>query len=133
MSPEILIFVVEDEENIRVLLEHILEDAGFMVRVASSGEDALARLDDDGADFRAVVTDINLGGEVTGWDVARRARELQAELPIVYMSGGASHEWTSLGVPGSVLVVKPFVPMQIVTALSTLLNNAIGAGSSAPG
>jgi hypothetical protein len=37
--------------------------------------------------IRALVTDIDLGGSSpTGWDVARRARELHPELPVVYLS-----------------------------------------------
>lgn len=62
---------------------------------------------------------------------ARHARELHPDLPVVYITGGAGNEWTSLGVPGSVLVPKPFVATQIVTALSTLLNKAGGLASIA--
>ena len=48
--------------------------------------------------------------------------ELKPEMAIVYMSGGDGHEWAANGVPKSVLVAKPFVPVQIITAISTLLN-----------
>jgi len=43
-------------------------------------------------------------------------------IPIVYMSGASGHEWTSHGVPNSVLIAKPFAIGQIVTAVSQLLN-----------
>ena len=82
----------------------------------------MAMLEADGAEFRALVSDINLGRGPTGWDVARRARELNEHLPVVYMTGGNGHEWASQGVPNSILIGKPFAPAQVVTAVSQLLN-----------
>jgi hypothetical protein len=40
------------------------------------------------------------------------------------MSGDSAPEWTSKGVPNSIMVAKPFAPAQIITAVSTLLNQA---------
>lgn len=76
------------------------------------------------ADYRALVTDVNLSGELTGWDAATRGRELNPDLPVVYMTGDSAHQWASRGVPNSVLIAKPFAPVQIVTAVSNLLNAA---------
>jgi len=75
-----------------------------------------------GARKRALVTDIKLGSSTTGWDVARHARELKPEMPVVYMTGSESNDWPSLGVPNSILVPKPFAPAQVITAVSQLLN-----------
>jgi len=61
---------------------------------------------------------------LTGWDVAKRARELNGMLPVIYMTGAAAGDWPSNGVPNSVLVAKPFAPAQIVTAVTHLLNSA---------
>ena len=69
------------------------------------------------------MTDVNLSpGKLPGWDVAKRARELQPTLPVVYITGTDANDWASNGVPNSVLVAKPFAPAQIVTAISQLLN-----------
>ena len=56
--------------------------------------------------------------------MARRARELVPNMPVIYMSGDSSHEWSSKGVPNSLMVAKPFAPAQIITPVSTLLNAA---------
>ena len=69
------------------------------------------------------MTDINLKGKTDGWEVARRAREIEAEFPIVYMSGAAAADWTSKGVPNSIMLAKPFAPAQLLTAVSNLLNS----------
>lgn len=45
------------------------------------------------SDIRAVVTDINLGSGSNGWQVARRARELRPEMPLLYVTGGNADEW----------------------------------------
>ena len=117
-----VILVVEDEALIRDLIETTLEDGGFKVKLTSDGAEAIAALESNDDPPRALVTDVNLGRAPTGWDVARRARELNSTLPVIYMTGDSAHEWPSQGVPNSVVLTKPFAPAQLVTALSTLLN-----------
>lgn len=123
MEPTILLLLVEGEETVNLLLEETLTAEGFELVIASDGKKAIAELDADANRFRAVVTEIDFTtGASTGWDVARHARRLVPEMPVVYMTGGSGHEWAAEGVPKSVLVPKPFVPAQIVTAVSNLLN-----------
>ncbi len=112
---------VEDEILIQAMLMQDLEEAGFVVIVSSSGLDALAILQKDHARLQGVITDINLGTGPDGWEVARTARELRSGLPIVYVSAASEQEWTSMGVPASVMIAKPFVPAQVVVAISSLL------------
>ncbi len=122
----VLILVVEDEPMIQELLQLVLEDGGFEVTTASSGEDAFAKLGAELPAFRALVTDVNLvRGGLTGWDVGRRARQLMSELPVIYMTGAAAHEWRVHGVPDSLLLTKPFAPDQVMAALSRMLNGAV--------
>jgi hypothetical protein len=45
-------------------------------------------------------------------------------LPVIYVSGASHQDWTSKGVPESVMIAKPFAPAQIVVAISGLLNKA---------
>ena len=124
MAANVLVLLVEDEPLIRQNLAEELAEAGFEVLEAKDGKAALAELEADAARFRAVVTDIRLGRGPDGWQLARRARELVPEMPVVYMSGDSAHEWTAQGVPGSVMVAKPFVGAQVITALATLMNQA---------
>jgi CheY-like chemotaxis protein len=126
-----VVFVVEDQELLQDLLIHPLQEAGYGILLASSGIEALDLLESEkSASIRALVTDIHLGNSPpSGWDVARRARELHPELPVVYVTGDGAEQWPSLGVPKSVLINKPFAPAQVVTAVSQLLN---AAASTAP-
>lgn len=79
-------------------------------------------LQGDENNYRALVTDIHLQGALTGWDVAKRARELNPDMPVIYMTGAGADHWPSQGVPNSMLLQKPFAPAQVVTAVSQLLN-----------
>ncbi len=80
--------------------------------LAATAEEALAALDAHGDEVRALVTDIKLGSSTTGWDVARHAREVKPDMPVVYTAGSESNDWPVLGVPNSILVPKPFAPAQ---------------------
>lgn len=118
----LLILVVEDERLIQELVEAALTEGGFETEIVGSGEEAITLLQDDAANYRALLTDIHLKGTLTGWEVPKRAREINPEMPVVYMTGAAADQWPSHGVPNSVLLNKPFAPAQVVTAVSQLLN-----------
>jgi len=123
VETKVLIFVVEDETLIRQLLQDVLEEAGFAVTAATNPEEAIQILDAKGAEFRALVTDVNLGrSKLTGWDVAKHARKINDQIPVVYVTSADGHEWGINGVPNSVLLTKPFANAQVVTAVSQLLN-----------
>jgi DNA-binding response OmpR family regulator len=120
----VAVLVVEDDQLIQTIAEEALSDGGFEAVVTTSGEEAIRLLQENKSHYRAVVTDINLSGKLTGWDVARVAREIDPTMPIVYMTGTHGEDWASKGVPNSVLLTKPFAPAQLVTATSNLLNEA---------
>ena len=114
-----LILVIEDEYPIQGFVEDALTDGGFASDIVSSGEEALTLFKGRLKNYKAVVTDINLKGGLGGWQVARQI----LACPVVYMTGAAADEWTSQGVPNSVLLQEPFAPAQLVTAVSQLINS----------
>jgi DNA-binding response OmpR family regulator len=118
-SPSIL--VVDDDATIQSIIEDTLSDGGFSARLASSGEEAIALLAT--AQFQVLVIDISFGSDhVKGWPVARRARAFNPNLPVIYITGGSTDDWSIHGVPNSLLLTKPFAPVQLLTAVSLLLN-----------
>ena len=127
MTTSIIVLIVEDEAAIQHVLEDALTQGGFAVTFASSGEQAITMLDKDGASYSALITDINLSGGLTGWDVAKHAREINDKLPVLYMTGASAHDWGSKGVPNSQLMPKPFATAQVVTAVAQLINAATTA------
>lgn len=122
MSESLVVLVVDDEALVADIVESALREAGFEVIVALSGEEAVTILEKQTDTIKGLVTDVNLGKGMSGFDLGHRTRELLPELPVLYVTGDSAHKWPSQGVPNSVLIPKPFVTAQIVTALSSLLN-----------
>lgn len=125
-----IVLVVEDDPLIQSIVEEALTDGGFEIVIASSGEQAIELLDSSEEKFRALVTDINLDRDKpSGWEVARHAREINPDFPVIYMSGDSAEDWASQGVPRSIMLAKPFAPAQLVTAVSQLLNTGTPTNS----
>ena len=120
----LVILVVEDDPLIQILVEEALSDGGFEPAIATSGEEAVTLLKGGHTKYRALITDINLHGKMDGWEVGKRAREIDPAFPVIYMTGAAADQWASHGVPNSILLTKPFAPAQLVAAISQLLNSA---------
>src|SRR3981081_2085032 len=114
--------VVEDDHAIQSIVEEALTDGGFEPAIAPSGEEAVTLLKGGHTKYRALVTDINLRGRMDGWEVAKQAREIDPEFPILYMPAENPDQCPPRGVPTSILLTKPFAPAQLVTAVSQLLN-----------
>lgn len=118
----VVVLVVENDFLARDVIGDALSEGVFKVHVVETGEQSAERLQRNKDNVRALVMDINLPGQLNGWDVAKLAREINPEIPVIYMTGAAADQWPSHGVPHSVLLHKPFAPVQVVTAVAQLLN-----------
>jgi DNA-binding response OmpR family regulator len=103
------------------MLRGVLEEAGFTISCAATAEEALEALAEGHEAFTALVTDIDLRSNISGWDLARYARRSRPDIPIVFMSASSAHEWPVRGVPQSTMLPKPFTAFQILQSISTLL------------
>ena len=125
-----MVLFVEDDCLLHTLVESALADAGFTSASAVTAEEACLMLRQGDGRLCALVTDVNLGSALTGWDVARLARDLRPGMPVVYATGGSERDFAACSVAGSILVAKPYHPEQIPAAVSSLLA-VIGAAASA--
>ncbi len=101
---------------IAMVIEEVLKEVGFDVVHAGTGLEALTELEQHAADFRVVLTDIKLPG-ANGWEVARRARELNPEVGLVCVSGDSAAEFEANGVPGATFLQKPYSNGDLVMAI----------------
>jgi CheY-like chemotaxis protein len=124
MTDPIVALFAEDEPIIQMAIEEALEEGGFAVVTAGSGLDAAALLESRHSELRALVTDIRIGSGPDGWELAHRARALNGQIAVVYITGDSCADWPANGVPKSVIIQKPFAEAQLLTALSTLLTAA---------
>lgn len=81
------VLLVEDNPQVRAMLQRQLESLGYSVQVAANGAEALGRL--EAAPVDIVLTDIVMPGGLSGYQLAERVREHRADLPFVFMSGYA--------------------------------------------
>lgn len=115
------VLIVEDDPEVLAFFEIGLEWQGFQVVSARNAGEALNIL---GSGFPAITTlvcDIRLGDGLDGWEIARCAREITPDLPIVYVTGDSAGSWGSEGVPNSRLLEKPFTSDTLVDAIKGLL------------
>ncbi len=123
-SQNATVLYVEDEFFIRELVSEALEDAGFHVVAAADGAAACDSLDESVEPFNVIITDVNLGRGLDGWEVARRARSTDGAMPVIYTTGAHGHERGSKGVTNSVMLAKPFAMAQLVGVVSFMLRQA---------
>jgi CheY-like chemotaxis protein len=116
----IRVLLVEDEFLISEMVAESLSHQGFSVHTAISGTDALQYL--ASAQVDVLFTDINLPGGMDGITLARRARELLPDLPVVYASGGINMFDFAWRVPRSIFVAKPYDPEVIGPVLVSATN-----------
>jgi len=115
---------VEDEPLVLLVAQDALEAGGYAVLPVQLASEAMDVLDTRIAELSGLVTDIRLPGGSDGWDIARHARELKSDLPVVYTTADSAADWPAKGVPNSAVVQKPYAGAQLLTAISTLMTRA---------
>jgi CheY-like chemotaxis protein len=111
------VLVVEDDHAICALITDILEDAGFETECVQNDRSAYATIPTLPT-VAALVVDINLGAGTTGFDVARFARQVIPQIPILYVTGEASQDsFQAFGVPQSAFLQKPFTASDLLAKL----------------
>jgi CheY-like chemotaxis protein len=111
------VLVVEDDFFVRYDIAGCLREAGYAVLETGSGEEALALCKSD-MSIDMIVTDVNLGGSASGWDVAKHFRSKKPDMPVIYISGEVIDPERC--VPGSVFVAKPYQHIDILSACRRL-------------
>jgi signal transduction histidine kinase/CheY-like chemotaxis protein len=110
------ILFVEDDELVRETVVRGLEEAGFEVLVAASGDRALAMIE-AGLEIDVAFSDIVMPGKISGIDLAGILRERRPGLPVVLATGYTDQRVT---VPGVQVLAKPYEIDQLVELLAGL-------------
>ncbi len=113
------VLVVEDNPEVGGFIAQILEDHGYRVFWASSGEEALLQLTNDDEHFDAVFSDVLMPG-MGGLELARILRERYPALPVI-LTSGYSDAIAEGGHQGFALLPKPYSAEQVCQALGDVL------------
>ena len=125
--PQVL--VVDDELNIRELVQVALKFHGCSVTTAATGRDALRQAEADRPDL--IVLDVMLP-DMDGFEVCRRLRAAGNEVPVIFLTARdtSSDTVTGLAIGGDDYVTKPFSVEALVARVRAVLRRA---SRSAPG
>jgi len=117
------IIVVDDEDMIRDLCNHILSDEGYQVSTASDGAAALEELSRSSADL--MITDIKMPG-MDGLELFERVKNLNRDIVTIFITGhgtiDTAIESLMRGVDGFVL--KPFTREELVSAVERAISRS---------
>jgi len=81
------ILLAEDDARVRLVAERTLREAGYRVRVARDGEEALRIFDVEGdSSIQLVLLDVVMP-QLSGKAAAEKIRAMNPSVPIVYMTG----------------------------------------------
>jgi DNA-binding response OmpR family regulator len=116
------VLVVEDEVLVRLILAETLQDEGFHVVEAATGDEA-ARLIDGPDGFDVVVTDIQMPGRLNGLHVGAHARRRHADIPVIYVTGrpDSMAGLSNVG-PRDAFIRKPYGPQEVIATIAKLLS-----------
>ena len=119
--PQVL--VVDDEPNIRELVQVALKFHGCSVTTAGTGKDALRQAEADRPDL--IVLDVMLP-DMDGFEVCRRLRAAGNEVPVIFLTARdtSSDTVTGLAIGGDDYVTKPFSVESLVARVRAVLRRA---------
>jgi two-component system, cell cycle sensor histidine kinase and response regulator CckA len=117
------VLLVEDEENLRVVLEQTLRNFGYKVLVAADGFEGYTLFGEHHEDIAAVVTDMGLPRE-SGYDMFLRIRIIDPGARVVFMSGYLDPQLREkLAMAGATaFLAKPFNPATLVATLREVID-----------
>jgi two-component system response regulator MprA len=117
------VLVVDDDEMIRDLLGYALEDAGYDVRLAADGREALDALAAWHAD--AIVLDLMMP-RLDGWGFCaeQRRRPAIADIPVIVLSAVRDLNARTADLAAAAVLAKPFELDALFAALQAAVSPA---------
>src|SRR5439155_17662535 len=109
------VLVVEDEPQVRRLIQRLLGENGYTVLAAGDGEEALEVARTHAGAIQLLLTDVVLP-RMSGREVARRLDTHRPGLPVLYMSGHTEDAIVERGVlePGLDFLPKPYTAPEVL-------------------
>ena len=116
------ILTVEDDEALRTVLRRVLQGHGYQVLEAADGDEAIQKWLPDAPRIHLLLTDVIMPKR-TGVEVARSFREVNASLPVVFMTAHADPEvFKGMVIDDrTALIRKPYLPSVLVRQIRELL------------
>ncbi len=117
------ILVVEDEHEVRRLVERVLERAGYDVLSAAGSREALGLCDTHPGRIHLVLSDVVMP-DLTGPELVDRIAAVRGDIKVLYMSGYSHDAVAGHGVanPQTALIQKPFALADLTAKVREVLD-----------
>lgn len=115
------VLVVDDEKNIRLVLDQCLSEQGYQVETAVNGEHAIEKFASQ--PFDLVLLDMKMPG-IDGIEVLRRIKRTAADIPVIMITGYGSIETAveTMKLGAVDYLRKPFTPDEIRAAVAAVMD-----------
>jgi len=117
---EACVLIIEDEKNIRDILEEMLSTEGYEVTCAATGKEGIELFKKKRFDL--VITDLGIP-QMSGWDVADQIKSINPSTPVILSTGwGLKFDPVKMKSPNvDRIIKKPFNLEQVLEVISDLL------------
>ena len=114
------IVLVEDEKDLNSLISTYLEKAGYKVISYYNGEEALKNTN---IDAHLWILDIMLGDSVSGYDIIKKIRESNEEIPVIFTSARDQDLDKIIGLElgSDDYITKPYSPKELVLRVNNII------------
>ena len=114
------IVLVEDERDLNSLIKAYLEKAGYEVISYLNGEDAI---ENTSVDVHLWILDIMLGGDISGYDILKKIRETNEEVPVIFTSARDKDLDKIIGLElgSDDYITKPYSPKELVLRVNNMI------------
>lgn len=114
------IVLVEDEKSLNSLIKTYLEKAGYQVICYLNGEDAIEHTN---MEAHLWILDIMLGGDISGYDILKKIRAVNEEMPIIFTSARDKDLDKIIGLElgSDDYITKPYSPKELVLRVNNII------------
>ena len=114
------IALVEDEKDLNSLIKTYLEKEGYTVISYYNGEDAINNVDKD---VHLWILDIMLDGDISGYDIIKKLREIDTNVPVIFTSARDKELDKIIGLElgSDDYITKPYSPKELVLRVNNII------------
>lgn len=121
-SDKIGILIVDDEIDIREILQFNLESEGYEIDLAESAEEALSKISDK---HKLILLDVMMGG-ISGFKMADQLRKSDNNIPIIFLTAKDTENdmLTGFSIGGDDYISKPFSIKEVIARVRSVLKRS---------
>lgn len=114
------IVLVEDEKDLNSLIRAYLEKAGYKVISYLNGEDAIKNIN---VEAHLWILDIMLGDSISGYDIIKKIRETNEEMPVIFTSARDQDLDKIIGLElgSDDYITKPYSPKELILRVNNII------------